>query len=203
MLRVAIATENQDYDGEIYRFLLQGLLGVEIERWAPTEPVLFNGWVSVLRQARTYLKLAQRDGIGHALIAIDNDGGRKRHPEHEDSHKVAEQAADKKGGCRVCLLSHALSQTWIAGEGMKCIVVPVQMMETWLLTVRGFVFKEATPEERFCRPVLKRDFFGESARTTPQKTQMALAVLRLPDALNILRRRPSFQHFERQLAGWK
>jgi hypothetical protein len=202
MLKVAIATEN-DFDGEIYRFLLEGLLGMQIERWNPDLPVRFSGWQSVCRQASTYLKLAERNGVRHALVAIDNDGGQLRHPEHEDTHEVAVQANDTERGCRVCRLLHALSKTWIAGEGVKCIVVPVQTIETWLLVVSGFVFEGSTPEKRFHRRALKRDFFGKPEPSNPEKTRKALAVLHRPEAINILRKRRSFQHFENQLAGWK
>jgi len=202
MLSVAIATENLDYDGEIYRHLLARLLGRDISRWAPLSPVRFTGWRMVRDQAPAYLELAYRGGVRHSLVAIDNDGGRRRAPEHEGAHDISVQAADPDG-CRVCLLLHALSGTWADGSGCKCIVVPVQAMETWLLALRGFAFPEGSPEERFDRRALKRDFFGKPTPPEAERTRLALKELERPDAIGVLRRRRSFRHFESQLVDWK
>jgi hypothetical protein len=201
MLRVAIATENLDHDGEIYRYLLARLLDVDVTQWTPSSPVRFMGWRMVRDQAPAYLERACRDGVRHALIAIDNDGGMKRAPEHARDHDVAAQATDQDG-CRVCRLLNALSRTWIGGEGSKCIVVPVQTIETWLLVLRGFDFKEGSPERRFDRKALKRDFFGKPLPAERERTRLAIQQLERPDALAVLRERRSFRHFEAQVSGW-
>ncbi len=99
MLTVAIAVENPDYDGEVYRLLLELLLDRQVATF-PTQR-RFSGWRSVLTLCEPYLRDADRQGIKHALLAIDNDGGGKRAPEHDEAHDVAGEAADDEG-CRVC-----------------------------------------------------------------------------------------------------
>jgi hypothetical protein len=199
MLTVAIASENDAYDAEIYRFLLERLLGHTVERWA-TE-MRFNGYRSVWKLAEPFLKRAQTAGIRHALLAVDNDGGAKRQPEHDPSHDTASQAADKDG-CRFCWLSTSIPPWW-AAYGLACIIVPVQAVETWLLHLRGAPLMP-TPESYYDRGALKRRFFG--AGTLPpveKRQQLALAELNRPDAIERLQERPSFRLFAEQLVQWR
>lgn len=60
--RVAIAGENGDFDVEVYRYLLERLLGQPVQAWQPGAPavVRFSGWRSVVSQCPTYLRLAER-----------------------------------------------------------------------------------------------------------------------------------------------
>src|SRR5665213_344137 len=104
-LTVAIGSENDDVDAEVYRILLGRLLGQEVNRYATARS--FSGWKSVRDLAAPYLADAWRNGARHALFAIDNDGGAKRAPEHDDTHDVRAQA-DDKNGCRTCWLAQAL-----------------------------------------------------------------------------------------------
>ena len=84
-LRVAIAAENLETDGEIYRDLLEVVLGVPVERFTPGA-ASFRGWKTVYRLAPLFLELAADAGFDRALLAIDNDGGAKRRPEHAPTY---------------------------------------------------------------------------------------------------------------------
>ncbi|HSN97832.1 MAG TPA: hypothetical protein VLS89_06020, partial [Candidatus Nanopelagicales bacterium] len=144
MLTVAIATEYDDYDGEVYRVLLERYLGQPVARWQTA--MRFNGDRSVRKLAAPYLVTAAAAGVRHALFAIDNDGGSKRRPEHDEGHDQAAQAADEREGCRVCWLSQALPASWTESGARRCVVVPVQTLETWLLCLRGApAFTAPTP----------------------------------------------------------
>jgi hypothetical protein len=126
-MRVAIAAENDDYDGEIYRVLLARVLGTEIERFHPE--IRFSGLWSVIKAAEPFLRRAQANDVRHALFAVDNDGGARRHPEHAPEHDGAREAADSDG-CRVCRLDMTLPRWWLAEGHRQCIVIPVQTIET-------------------------------------------------------------------------
>src|SRR5688572_25405111 len=91
-LVVAIATENDDYDGDVYRALLEISLARPVERWNARDK-RFSGWKSIARLADPFLRAAELDGVTHALFAIDNDGGSKRRPEHLSTHVPADEAA--------------------------------------------------------------------------------------------------------------
>jgi hypothetical protein len=199
MLTVAIAAENDDYDAEIYRRLLEILLGEEIARF-PTER-RFSGWRSVHDLSEAYLRDADRKGVKHALFAIDNDGGAKSALEHEHEHDAPAEAANKDG-CRVCWLAEALPSWWTVSGSKRCLVVPVQTLETWLLCVRGDAFTAPSPEQQYGRPTLKKRYFSKPEPPVEKRCAMALAELSKPDALVTLRKRRSFQHFESQLADW-
>jgi len=149
-----------------------------------------------------YLRDADRNGIKHAFLAIDNDGGARRAPEHEPTHDSAAHAADEDG-CRACLVAEVVPKWWIAGGNKRCTVVPVQTLETWLLCIRGDEFTAPTPEQQYGRRILKRRFFGTPEPPVRLRLQLALAEICKPGALDILRQRRSFQHFEAQLADWR
>lgn len=106
MLTVAIASENDVYDGEVYRTLLESMLGIEVKKWQ--SEMRFSGEGSVFKLIEPYLKSASAKGIRHALLAVDNDGGSKRRLEHEATHDAVAQASDTGDGCRTCRLQHAL-----------------------------------------------------------------------------------------------
>lgn len=200
MLRVAIAAENSEYDVEIYRVLLERLLGQPVSRMETEKS--FSGWRSVRDFAGPFLKDAESRGVRRALFAIDNDGGRDCGPEHEPSHDQRVEAASEEG-CRVCFLAEVIPTWWETNGGKTCIVVPVQVLETWLLCIRGTPpFAEMPPERNFHRRVLKGRFFGSPVPPMADRLRMALTEVQREDALTILRQRPSFQHFEAQLAVW-
>jgi len=200
MITVAFATENDDFDTEVYRALLQKMLGEEVIRWKTN--IRFGGWKSVLHLAELYLDRAAAHGVRHALLAIDNDGGAKRRPEHEISHNISEHAADADDGCAYCLLASAVPPLWVEQGGRYCLVVPVQVLETWLLVLRGGAF-DGPPEGFYYRPFLKASFFGKPLPPVERRTLMALEQVEKPGALSMLRERPSFRLFEDQLNAWR
>jgi hypothetical protein len=201
-LKVAIAAEYDDYDAEVFRFLLERLLGMHIERWK-TE-IRFNGNRSVRKLAPEYLRRAAAEGVRHALFAIDNDGGARRRPEHQADHNQDEEAMrgkEGRDGCRFCWLSAALLPSSVGSGCRQCVVVPVQALETWLLFLRGDPL-EPSPEQVYDRSNLKKQFFGLPKPHCDRRTEMAQAQLGTSDALQRLRERPSFHLFEQQLAEW-
>ena len=200
MLTVAFAMENDRYDTEVYRILLELLLGVPVAAWK-TE-IRFGGWKRVLHLAEPYLVQASAQGVRHAVLAIDNDGGSKRHLEHEPDHDAQREVEDPDG-CRFCLLADALPKSWLEAGNKRCLIVPVQTLETWLLTLRGVPMNDP-PEREYNRRQLKKLFFGDR-HLPPEETRttMALEVLRREGALTTLRERRSFRLFEEQLADWK
>jgi hypothetical protein len=199
MLTVAFATENDRYDSEVYRVLIEQVLGVPVAAWKT--PIRFGGWKRVLHLVEPYLVQAAEHGVRHAVLAIDNDGGSKKHLEHEPDHDARREVEDPEG-CRFCLLAEALPKSWIEAGNKRCIIVPVQTLETWLLLLRGDSLKDP-PESVFHRAHLKKLFFGSSHPPEQQRTAMALEVLKRPDAISKLRERRSFRLFEEQLADWK
>jgi hypothetical protein len=206
MLTVAFATENNRFDGEVYRVLLELLLGFPVTAWKSESR--FSGWPSVLHLAKPYLLQAAERGVRHAVLSIDNDGGSKRHLEHEPDHDAQREALDPEG-CRFCLLAEALPKSWIEAGNKRCLIVPVQTVETWLLLLRGDPLPEP-PESEFNRNQLKRlfvrrDEHGRDRLKPPeeQRTAEALALLRREGAVTKLRERRSFRLFEEQLADWK
>lgn len=200
MPTVAIATEYDDYDGEVYRFLLGRLLGAEVKKWR-TE-MRFSGDRTVRGLADLYLRKAAEQGVRHALFAIDNDGGARRRLEHEDSHDPTEESIEEADRCRVCWLHQALPPSWLAEGRMLCVVVPVQTLETWLLCLRGDDLLPS-PEQCYARRVLKKRLFGNPLPPVEMRCELALGLLGRPDALERLRERKSFRHFEAQLAAWR
>jgi hypothetical protein len=199
MLTVAIAAENDDYDAEIYCTLLELLLAKPVVRY-PTQR-RFSGCRSVRDLSEAYLRDAERHGVQHALFAIDNDGGAKRAPEHDAAHNAAAEAANTDG-CRACWLGEVVPAWWAANGSKRCLVVPVQTVETWLLCVRGHAFSAPTAEQQYSRSALKKYFFGKVLPPAAKQRELALAEIRKPGALGILRQHLSFQQFEAQLAGW-
>lgn len=200
-LRVAIASEYDGYDGEIYRFLLEAILCTPVTKW--TGAFVFNGCNSVAKSAPGFLLAAQRAGVRHALLAVDNDGGAMRRPEHEDQHVVPTFNIKDTTSCRACWLTAAVPAAWSGSGGLSCVVVPVQVIETWLLSIRGHSFSASTAERTYDRRALKRHFFGPGA-FPPTRVAIAHAMTELqkPHALATLRTRPSFQRLEAALAAW-
>jgi hypothetical protein len=195
-LTVAIASEFDPFDGEIYRFLLSALLGTDVVKW--TGGFIFNGCRSVAKFAPAFLPAAGAGGVRHALLAVDNDGGSRRRPEHQVDHVSRPFDLDDDEGCRECWLEKATPSSW---SGKTCIGVPVQTIETWLLVLRGHSFERA-PEHLYARRVLRKLFFGEPHPPVADRIKLALSELTKPDALQILAARPSFQRFAKQLEGW-
>lgn len=198
-LPVAIAAE-APYDTRIIQVLVERLLDRPIVPWVGAYK--FNGCKSVATLALAFLGAAARADIRHALLAIDNDGGSRKRPEHADSCILpTEFNANDDDGCRECWLHSAVPLSWTAGGGKSCIVVPVQTIETWLLTIRGDDLGES-PEGNYHRPTLKKKFYGERKPSFERGLAIAMVELRKTNAVDVLRRRESFQRFAGHLASW-
>ena len=199
-LTVAIASESNEYDAPIYCHLLERLLpGVSVQVW--TGAFQFNGCRAVAKLAPLFLQAARAAGVRHALLAIDNDGGLRRRREHEPSHVSPPFDPRDDDSCRECWLTGAVSMHWGPGGERLCLAVPVQTIETWLLTIRGDQMTP-TPEHVHHRPTLKKRFFGPETLSARARLEKARAELAKPTALAALRSRPSFQRFEARLQGW-
>lgn len=201
MFTVAIATESEGFDAEAYRALLETMLDEEVARWKTD--LRFSGWKSVCRGIPLYLERAADAGITRALVAIDNDGGARRRPEHDVTHISAVQASNQDDGCAFCVLTEAVPRAWV-GEGREqCLVVPVQVLETWLLVIRGDALSPS-PEQAhgYSRSALKKRFFGDGIRSQSTRTAMALEQIKKPYALERLRTLRSFRLFADQAARW-
>ena len=199
---VAIAAENDDYDVTVYQALLRLVLGPEVEAWRGHD-MRFGGVGSVIKLGRPFLQRASAHGIVHALLAIDNDGGLRRHPEHSADHSPLLQAADSDG-CRWCRLAQEVPAGWNVGANKHCIAVPVQTIETWLLVARGDEFANPVPEMNFARAVLKKKLLGQGVKPpSAERVRIGLGALTLEGAIGRLRQRPSFQLLEAQLADWR
>ena len=200
MLTIAIASENDSFDAEVYSALVSLILGAPADRWKTDRT--FNGYRSVWKQIGLYLEVAASAGIRHALAAVDNDGGANGPFEHHESHLADPARFVDEDQCRVCWLSAAIPPKWREAGGRTCVVVPIQSIETWLLCLRGDLL-EPSPERYYNRPALKRRFFGSGSQPPIEKRKaLALSLIEKPEALMLLRERPSFRHFESQLAGW-
>jgi hypothetical protein len=198
-LLVAFACESE-FDRLVYAQLASDLLGVPVTSW-PSE-FTFSGCKTVAALADAYLLAASRDGVAHALLAIDNDGGAVKAREHDDPNHVVPISPwrrDDDVSCRECWLEQAIPPRW---TGKTCVVVPVQAIETWLLHLRGHAFGGPTPEHSYHRRQLKTLFFGKEVLSRETKIARAQELLSRPDALDRLRERASFQRFERRLARW-
>lgn len=201
-LRAAIASEFSGYDLEIYRRLLERTVDRNIRAFE--SDLVFSGCQSVRTLAAPFLTKAWSDGVRHALIAVDNDGGGRRRPEHEDDHDEEKQNENPNDACRICWLRRVLPSTWQAQGGARCLVVPVQTIETWLLYLRGHEFPgTGKPEQRYDRRALKRDFFGTLSLPRADQLKLALAEVERPNALERLRDLRSFKLFEVQAAAWR
>ncbi len=199
MLTVAIASENDVYDGAVLERLLACLLATEVARWKTQMRIV--GHAKVVGLAEPFLRRAAEEGIRHALLAVDNDGGARRGPQHESDHDRARQAADRDG-CRGCRVLQAIPQWWRAEDRRYCAVVPVQAIETWLLWIRGDAF-DSEPEKAYDRWLLKKRFFGKPLPPESMRARLALEQVGTPGALEKLRQLRSFRWFEEQLGTWR
>ena len=198
-LTVAIASESP-FDKEIYRYLASTILKREIIGW--TGGYTFTGCKAVAKLAPRFLKIAADHGIQHAILAVDNDGRSSSRPEHADNHIAPVSLADEDA-CRECWLRQAIPPWWTANGAKVCIAVPVQIIETWLLAIRGTPpFTTKSPEQQYHREPLKKAFFGKRALPVASRIELALAELQKPNALAVLAQRPSYGRFAAGFASW-
>lgn len=199
-LTVAIASESP-YDKEIYRYLASTILNREIIGW--TGGYTFTGCKAVAKLAPQFLKIAADREIRHAILAVDNDGGSISRPEHADDH-IAPVSLTDDDACRECWLRQAIPPCWTANGAKVCIAVPVQIIETWLLAIRGTSpFTAPSPEQQYHRdPLKKAFFFGKKGLPVASRIELALAELQKPNALAVLAQRPSYVRFAAGFATW-
>jgi hypothetical protein len=205
MLDVAILSENETTDGVIYQRLLERVLGQPVRFWWPPG-FHMTGWPKLYQYTPWLLQQAEAAGVRHAVIAVDNDGGERRHPEHAETDTpfpvgTSLKALSDSEGCRTCSLTACVPPSWNGAGGQTCIAIPVQALETWLLWLRQYAFKRDPPEKNFHRSFLKKEFYGGDP-PAPVKVQLAVAELSRPDALDRLRERPSFTRFEAGVRTW-
>ncbi len=173
----AIAAENDLYDAEVYRALLEVELGENVERWR--SDLVFTGWKHIRAQLPLFLQAAADQKVTRALVAIDNDGGSKRHPEHLPAHDAAAQASDREG-CRFCALATWLPASWRTDDRRACITVPVQTLETWRLCVSGHDFGERPPEAHYEEPIARPFAKRLARRLGIQTPQVSWSPIRSP-----------------------
>jgi hypothetical protein len=196
---IAIASENDVYDGAVFELLLSRILDHPVTRWK--NDMVLRGHTAVVGLAEAYLRRADAVGIHHALFVVDNDGGSRSGPEHEADHDQQTEAANDDG-CRTCRVLQAIPSWWKDGKRHYCVAVPVQTLETWLLFLRGDPFP-GEPEKLYHRRVLKDRFFGKPLPPEQERARMAIEQVRKADALERLRHRRSFRLFEEQLSLWR
>ena len=206
MIEVAIACENSDTDGEIYRHLLELILDCEVATFAPRGHHRFSGWKSVYRLAPSFIALAADAGVRHALLVVDNDGGAKKHPEHADTDAPLPRGTPLKElieskGCRTCSLAALDLRGWRSSGRSLCIVVPVQAVETWVLFLKEYPFKAPTPEKEYHRRHLKSICYGKQAPAEEQVSKATKAFSQA-GAVDRLMERQSFRRFRECVETW-
>ena len=198
-LEVALASENNAYDAVLFGDLLTMLLGAPVRVW--TGQFEFAGCKAVAKLAPAFLVAARLAGLRHALLAVDNDGGALRRPEHASAHVPVPFNIDDDDTCRECWLQQSLPASWGSNGEKTCIAVPVQAVETWLLCARGDNLSPS-PEHVYYRSGLKKRFFGRGGLSAAKRLALARSELAKPGSLATLRARPSFQRFEARLSTW-
>lgn len=71
-----------------------------------------------------------------------------------------------------------------------------------LVASKGCQFVVATHSPVLLNAFLKKKFYGRPLPLSRRCTELALEQLRRPDALDVLRQRPGFQHLADQLRSW-
>ncbi len=197
-LVIGFASENDDYDALIYRRLTELVVQRSVTSW--NHGLRFSGVNHVRKQLPAFLGRARDAAVQHVVLAVDNDGGSRRHPEHEDSHDRMAQAADPDG-CRVCQLESVVPDDWRQGS-RHVVVTPVQTLETWLLVLRGHGMPNPVPENNYARRELKKMFWGGGKPPQSDRIAMAMDLVNRQGALSILMERPSFERFATAVRNW-
>ncbi len=128
------------------------------------------------------------------VVGMDNDGNRDltRTGDAEDPKRPrhANHLGRRNGKCRFCQLEDAVARArpelnWLAAKPGATwpvlIAVPVEMIETWLLTCRAIVGHGdggLFQAERLPRSVLKRRFYGKPVATKKDVETIALGLVR-------------------------
>ncbi|HMD95778.1 MAG TPA: hypothetical protein VKM93_00390 [Terriglobia bacterium] len=169
-----------------------------------------RGWQFVLEFIPKALKRFYGKCAQFAVVGIDNDGNvdldRAALPEdpHHPRHGAAVTA------CRFCMIAEAVARTrselnWVPKKpGVTwpvLIAVPVEMIETWLLILRGEPGIQRRP-----RSVQKRLLYGKPVATAADVTSVAIPLVRgMSDAAlaGLTQASPSFHFFHDQITAVK
>ena len=174
-MKFAFCVEDES-DEAIFVVILQKILGAAVEPdGATTYRFPPGGWRRALDLAPLVARHAARSGFDGALFAIDNDG----REEHVEEHANA-------GDCRHCALRHAANVaeplSWTR-PGMPSLryffAVPIQMVETWLLLVRGHPFSgppEQVGVDATGRRQLKRWLYGDESPSRARILAVAIPI---------------------------
>jgi hypothetical protein len=171
-----------------------------------------RGWQFVLEFIPKALKRFYAKCAQFAVVGIDNDGNvdldraglpeDPRHPRH-DNHFGA--AVDD---CRFCMIAEAVTRTrtelnWIPKKpGITwpiLIAVPVEMIETWLLILRGEAGVQRRP-----RSVQKRLLYGKPVATAADVATVAIPLVRAitdADLAGLTATSASFRYFHDQITA--
>jgi len=203
-LEVAVVCENIASDGAILARIVELVLDRPVRRWEGDGIQVTKGWKGVYRLARPLLQRAADDGVQHAVVSVDNDGGAKRRPLHAPDHEPPigteiEVLVDDKRTCRWCVLRAALPEELPLAV---CLAVPLQTLEAWLLAARGGLDDDERLEAIYQRSQLKKRCWGRPMPPDEDRQAMALEWLSEPGVLDRLRRCASFGLFERCLLTW-
>lgn len=150
-----------------------------------------RGWQSIVQVMPQALKRFYYSCIQFAVVGIDNDGncdlvktGASEDPRRPRHWNHAEQHAD----CRYCRVMELVERTrpQLSGLSQKpaatwpvLVVVPVESIETWLLTLRAIVAGQGGVYfEKELRQVLKQRFYGRPAAARQDVEDIALPLIR-------------------------
>lgn len=198
-LVVAIASESNQFDREVYRRLLELVLEIGVSAFKTD--IEFGNRTRVRTLANAFLERVLGQGVRHALFAIDNDGGMARRPAHDPAHNRIEQMTNPNDACSTCLMDSSVAPKWYELGVQVVFVVPIQTIETWLLVAQGSPF-EGRPENTYHRPTLKKRLYGKPEPPVARRLEVALSVLSDPNALERMRALQSFVLFEQQVRSW-
>jgi hypothetical protein len=173
-----------------------------------------RGWEFVLDFIPKALKRFYNKCAKFAIISIDNDGGIDLdqagvtedpiHPRHSN------HSGNMVSNCRYCLISQTVTRirselNWIQKKpGTKwpiIIVVPVEMIETWLLILQG-----AANIQRKPRHIQKHLLYGKPVATKTDVMKIALPLVRdmtTETLASLTQMSPSFSDFQQQIATFK
>jgi hypothetical protein len=173
-----------------------------------------RGWHFVLEVIPKALKRFYGQCAQFAVVAIDNDGNvdldkaavteDPRHPRHENHPGFA------VGDCRYCTITEAVARArpqlnWIQKKPGAAwpilIAVPVEMIETWLLILKG-----EPGIQRRRRSIQKQRLYGRPVATKADVMSIALPIVRsmtVADFAALREKSASFRDFHDQITAFR
>jgi hypothetical protein len=195
-MKLAFCVEDET-DEEIFAVILNRALGTPIEADKTTYRFRRGGCSQALELAPLVALRAANAGLDGALFAIDNDGK----PEHTAAHS-------NDPSCRFCQLQEAANVAKPLGwsrPGLPSLryffAVPVQVIETWLLIVKGHPFSgrpEAVGVDSAGRRLLKRWLYGNDFASRNRIREVAIPLAERLNPQSLANLSSSFAEFLRQ-----